>query len=431
MKGLMVIMVLILMVCSSASCNDNDQQQQQQSKWWKKKRVFSGSTSSSLVNPVGSSSVIFPLYGNVYPIGFYYVEMNIGKPPRPYFLDPDTGSDLTWLQCDAPCVHCTKGPHPLYRPNNDLVVCKDPICEALHEGEHNCEDDLDQCDYEVEYADGGSSLGVLVNDVFLLNLTAGIQQTSRLALGCGYDQLPGVNYHPLDGVLGLGKGKSSIISQLRGQGLIQNVVGHCFGGKGGGFIFFGDDVYDSSRVVWTPMSRDYSKHYSPGFAELILGGKTTGLKNLLIVFDSGSSYTYLNSQTYYTFLSFLKKELNGKPLKEAVDDKTLPFCWKGKKPFKNIREVKKYFKPLALSFNNGWRDKPQFEIPPEGYLIISTKGSVCLGVLNGTEVGLHNFNIIGDITMQDKMVIYDNEKQAIGWLPANCERIPKPKDNGI
>lgn len=65
--------------------------------------------------------------------------------------------------------------------------------------------------------------------------------------------------------------------------------------------------------------------------------------------------------------------MNGKPLKEAVDDKTLPFCWKGKKPFKSIREVKKYFKPLALSFNNGWRAKPQFEIPPEGYLIISVR----------------------------------------------------------
>lgn len=71
----------------------------------------------------------------------------------------------------------------MYRPNNDLVVCKDPICAALHEREHHCEDDADQCDYEVEYADGGSSLGVLVNDVFLLNLTAGIRQTSRLALG--------------------------------------------------------------------------------------------------------------------------------------------------------------------------------------------------------------------------------------------------------
>lgn len=32
----------------------------------------------------------------------------IGNPPREYFLDLDTGSDLVWLQCDAPCSSCAK-----------------------------------------------------------------------------------------------------------------------------------------------------------------------------------------------------------------------------------------------------------------------------------------------------------------------------------
>lgn len=73
---------------------------------------------------------------------------------------------------------------------------------------------------------------------------------------CGYDQIPGPSFHPLDGVLGLGKGKSSILSQLHSQGVMKNVVGHCISGRGGGFLFFGDDLYDSSRVAWTPMLRD-------------------------------------------------------------------------------------------------------------------------------------------------------------------------------
>lgn len=137
------------------------------------------------------------------------------------------------------------------------MVCKDPLCASLHSREYRC-DDPGQCDYEVEYADGGSSLGVLVNDVYLLNLTTGARITPRMALGCGYDQIPGGPYQPSDGVLGLGKGKSSIVSQLRNQGLVRNVVGHCFSARGGGFLFFGDDVYDPSRVVWTPMSRDYT-----------------------------------------------------------------------------------------------------------------------------------------------------------------------------
>ncbi|WOG98559.1 hypothetical protein DCAR_0417903 [Daucus carota subsp. sativus] len=404
---------LVLMIVGVSS---DDQQQS----WWK---WFSSGASSSVVSSVGSS-VVLPLYGNVYPSGYYHVQFNIGQPPKPYFLDPDTGSDLTWLQCDAPCIQCTPAPHPLYQPTNDLVVCKDPICASLHPDNYRC-DDPDQCDYEVEYADGGSSIGVLVNDLFPVNLTSGMRARPRLTIGCGYDQLPGIAYHPLDGVLGLGRGSSSIVAQLSSQGLVRNVVGHCFSRRGGGYLFFGDDIYDSSKVIWTPMSRDYLKHYTPGFAELILNGRSSGLKNLLVVFDSGSSYTYFNTQTYQTLLSFIKKDLHGKPLKEAVEDDTLPVCWRGKKPFKSIRDAKKYFKPLALSFGSGWKTKSQFEIQQESYLIISSKGSVCLGILNGTEVGLQNYNIIGDISMQEKLVIYDNEKQVIGWQPSNCDRPPK------
>lgn len=96
--------------------------------------------------PVGKppSSVAFRLIGNVHPAGYknqtpsqiiffsfqehlnfglqlvgeiwinfreYYVEMRIGDPPMPYYLDMDTGSDVTWIQCDppeAPCVKCFK-----------------------------------------------------------------------------------------------------------------------------------------------------------------------------------------------------------------------------------------------------------------------------------------------------------------------------------
>ncbi|CAL1379847.1 unnamed protein product [Linum trigynum] len=400
--------------------------------WSLRKAMFSrggesssASSSSSMgFNRVGSS-VVFPLHGNVYPIGFYNVTVYIGQPPKPYYLDVDTGSDLTWLQCDAPCVQCIEAPHPYYRPSNNLVPCKDPICASLHPPGHRCKEN-EQCDYEVEYADGGSSLGVLVKDMFLLNFTNGKYHNPHLALGCGYDQLPGgSSYHPIDGVLGLGSGKSGILSQLSSYGLVRNVVGHCLSARGGGFLFFGDDVYDSSRVAWTPMLRHDSKHYSPGYAELVFGGKATGVKNLLVAIDSGSSYTYFGSQAYQVLIQLLMKELSGKPLREDWDDRTLPVCWRGQRPFKTIRDVRKYFKPLALTFKGGWRSRTTYEMPPESYLIISSKGNVCLGILNGTEVGLQDLTIIGDVSMQDRMVIYDNEKQMIGWsAAANCDRLP-------
>ncbi|KAL0438113.1 UNVERIFIED_CONTAM: Aspartic proteinase Asp1 [Sesamum latifolium] len=350
------------------------------------------------------SSVIFPVSGNVYPKGYYHVTINVGQPPKPYFFDIDTGSDLTWLQCDAPCTKCTPAPHSLYKPKRNLITCQDPLCAYLHgPGIHDCQASQEQCDYEVDYADHGSSLGVLVKDSFPLKFTNGSVVTPQLAFGCGYNQevIDSAHLPYVDGVLGLGIGKSSILSQLRDMGLTRNVVGHCLSGKGGGFLFFGDDFLPKSGIVWKPILSQ-----SPP-----------------IVFDSGSTYTYFSSQAYKGLVSLIKGDLNGKQLKEAAEDRSLPVCWKGAKPFKSIRDVVNYFKPLVLNFTNA--KNIQLQLRPESYLIVTEHGNVCLGILDGGEVGLGNINVIGDVSLQDKLVIYDNERQQIGWAPANCDRLPK------
>ena len=75
-------------------------------------------------------------------------------------------------------------PHPLYRPSNDLVPASDPLCAALHpNNDHYYENPDDQCDYEIEYEDHYSSLGVLLRDSYVLNFTNGNQLKVRLALG--------------------------------------------------------------------------------------------------------------------------------------------------------------------------------------------------------------------------------------------------------
>ncbi|CAN1346154.1 Aspartic proteinase Asp1 [Linum perenne] len=39
---------------------------------------------------------------------FYSVSIRIGNPLKVFDLDIDIGSDLIWVQCDAPCTGCTK-----------------------------------------------------------------------------------------------------------------------------------------------------------------------------------------------------------------------------------------------------------------------------------------------------------------------------------
>lgn len=61
-----------------------------------------------------------------------------------------------------------------------------------------------------------------------------------------------------------------------------------------------------ASVLMKPASRDcIRKHYSPGFGELIFNGRSTGLRNLFVVFDSGSSYTYFNAQAYQVLTSLV------------------------------------------------------------------------------------------------------------------------------
>lgn len=69
-------------------------------------------------------------------------------------------------------------------------------------------------------------------------------------------------------------------------------------------------------------------------------------------------------------------DIKGKKLNNANDDKSLPVCWKGSKPFKSIQDVKNLFKPIMLSFANS--KKAQFPLNPEAYLIISVRSPMNL-----------------------------------------------------
>ncbi|XP_020226059.1 aspartic proteinase Asp1 [Cajanus cajan] len=374
--------------------------------------------------PIPPSSVAFRIQGNVYPLGYYTVSFPIGNPPKLYDLDIDTGSDFTWVQCDAPCSGCTIPRNSQYKPRGNLVKCGDPLCGAIQSApSHPCADPNGQCDFEVEYADQGSSLGVLVRDNIPLKLSNGSLARPMLSFGCGYDLHSGHSPPPSTaGVLGLGNGKTSILFQLNSLGLIRNVVGHCLSGRGGGFLFFGDKFIPQSGVVWTPILQSSSssvKHYKTGPADLFFNGKPTPIKGLELTFDSGSSYTYFNSQAHRALVQLVTNDIKGKPLSRATEDQTLPVCWKGPKPFKSLHDVSSNFKPLALSFTKS--KNSLLQLPPQAYLIVTKYGNVCLGILDGTEIGLGNINIIGDISLQDKIVIYDNEKHQIGWAPATCQ----------
>ncbi|GMJ14909.1 hypothetical protein like AT1G49050 [Hibiscus trionum] len=387
----------------------------------------------ALIDP--SAATIFPVRGNVYPDGLYFTYMLVGNPRRPYFLDIDTGSDLTWIQCDAPCSSCAKGANPLYKPaRGNIITPKDSMCMEVQKNQkpQNCET-CQQCDYEIEYADHSSSLGVLARDKLHLVSANGSVTNLDVVFGCAYDQ-QGILLNTLsktDGILGLSRAKVSLPSQLASKGIINNVVGHCLATDvaSGGYMFLGDDFVPNWGMSWVPMLRSSSIEFyhtqlvkiNYGSSSLSLGGKDSNVGRL--VFDSGSSYTYFTKQAYDELISSLMQfsEISEVGFIQDASDSTLPICWRAPFPIRSIMDVKKFFKTLTLQFGSKWWIiSKKFHIPPEGYLIISNKGNVCMGILDGSNVHDGSTFILGDISLRGQLVVYDNEKQRIGWTESDC-----------
>lgn len=390
---------------------------------------------------LATSSAVLPVNGDELRDGLYYTEINVGNPPRPYFFDIDTGSDLTWIQCDAPCSSCAKGAHPYYKPSKgNILSSRDSFCFDVQQISKSgpC-DSCSQCDYEIEYADQSSSLGVLSRDELRLVDINGTSVNSKVIIGCAYDQ-QGILLNSLtktDGILGLSRAKVSLPSQLAKQGTIDNVIGHCLtsDSTNGGYMFLGGDLVPQAKISWVPMLNDASMNYLAEVAKVTYGSKQLGLDrqkrgNGRIVFDSGSSYTYFTKQAYSDLVNMLKDVSRDGFIQDASDT-TLPICWRSETPIRSVKDISKFFKPLTLQFGRKWWTISTYlQIPPEGYLIISNKGNVCLGILDGSDLLDGSHIVFGDISMRGNLIVYDNVKEKIGWMRSECVK-PKQYEKSL
>ncbi|XP_062228657.1 aspartyl protease APCB1-like [Phragmites australis] len=372
---------------------------------------------------------VLPITGNVFQNGQYYTTISIGNPPRPYFLDVDTGSDWTWIQCDAPCRSCAKGAHPLYRPaRGNIIPSSDSFCQEFPGNlKPGGTGSPNQCDYDLIYADGSSSLGVHARDNMQLITEDGERKNLDIVFGCGYDQQGNLlaSLANTDGILGLSGVTKSLPAQLASKGIISNVFGHCMttDPSGGGYLFLGDDYIPKWGMTWVPIPKRPDNIYSTEVQKVNYGDQHHSKRGLAgkltrVIFDSGSEYTYFPREAYTNLIAVLKDVSPG--FVQDDSDNILPFCMKADFPLRSVNEVKHLFKPLSLQFKNRLFIFPRtFTIHPENYLIINDKGNVCLGVLEGTDI-LGSAILLGDVSLRGKLFVYDNDESQIGWVQSDC-----------
>ncbi|KAL4558935.1 hypothetical protein LXL04_037140 [Taraxacum kok-saghyz] len=120
----------------------------------------------------------------------YYAKIGIGTPPKEYYVQVDTGSDIMWINC-IQCRECPKrGYHglelTLYDPEDSftgkLVTCSQDFCAEINGGAvTGCKANA-SCLYTETYGDGSYNIGYFVMDVVQYDSVSGDLET-KLANG--------------------------------------------------------------------------------------------------------------------------------------------------------------------------------------------------------------------------------------------------------
>ncbi|KAJ4954531.1 hypothetical protein NE237_011314 [Protea cynaroides] len=383
------------------------------------------------------SNIDLPLGGNSNPadIGIYYTKLDIGSPPKSYYVLVDTGSDILWVNC----IDCTKCPtksrfglelnkyNPKASATGEVVSCDQDFCYLASEGPiPKCSDDM-YCLYGVEYQDGSTTSGYYVRDIIQYSNDSGNQTTSSkgtVVFGCGAVQTEvGPSGGDFDGILGFGQSNTSMISQLASEGKVKRKFAHCLDGMNGGGIFAIGDVVQP-KVKTTPIVPDQS-HYNVNMKGVEVGGVVLQVPK--DVFETGPQQgTIIDSGTTLAYLPEIIYEQLIKEILSRHSDLTIQIVQNDFSCFEYSQSVDDGFPTVTFHFENSL----MLVVYPHDYLFQTSETEWCIGWQNSgkktNDIG--NITIFGGLVLSNKLVLYDLENQVIGWTEYNCSSSIKLKD---
>ncbi|KAG1347500.1 aspartic proteinase-like protein 2 [Cocos nucifera] len=404
-------------------------------------RMLVGSSSSSTANV--SRVVEFPVEGSWNPltVGLYYTRVTLGNPPKEFYVQIDTGSDILWVTCN-PCNGCPTSSGlnitlELFNPDNSStasqISCSDERCKsAIQSGEAVCSNSSSMCSYSLQYGDGSSTSGYYVSDTLYFNTTTGIEQTANSSatvfFGCSNSVSGDLTKsdRAVDGIFGFGPQDVSVISQLSSLGVTPKVFSHCLKGSdsGGGILVLGEIVepgismlsYLQILFVTVATANFLRVHYNLNLESIAVNGQTVPINSSVFttsstqgtIVDSGTTLAYLAEEAYDPFVNAIVASLSS-----SVQS----LVTKGNQCFVTSSSVNESFPSVTLNFMGN----ASMPLKPEDYLL--QQGSVdndiiwCIGWQKNQGQG---FTILGDIVLKDKIFVYDLANQQIGWVNYDC-----------
>uniref|UniRef100_A0A7N0UP85 Peptidase A1 domain-containing protein n=1 Tax=Kalanchoe fedtschenkoi TaxID=63787 RepID=A0A7N0UP85_KALFE len=357
---------------------------------------------------------------------------------KSYYLTFDTGSAITWLQCED----CRRHPNQCYRqieppyPNSksssyrSLPCNKHPLCNP-----NECIGN--SCAYNVRYVDGSHTRGILAHEMFTFPSTSGHDENVPLVFGCGIDnKMSYLKDEDLKeaGIFGMGWGTRSFVSQI--NSISHGKFSYCFppvrqAAQGLPiYIRLGSDIPDYSGLTSTRLLRyGRDESYYVNLLDMSInnvrlniplsyfrkGGPNMGG----CIFDTGTTLARVSQPAYQMLRQAMDRHI-------ATADTSLvkvagilgyDLCYRRGNPARghvNLPSITFHFEGNA-----------DMVVQPETSFYINSQDFdyeyICLAV--GPSDG-NGMTIIGSKTQANQLLVYDIPAMRLYFGPRDCSQNP-------
>ncbi|CAK7336365.1 unnamed protein product [Dovyalis caffra] len=373
---------------------------------------------SHLEPQVNPTDYYVPYFGFVSDVnGVYVAAFKAGTPLIREVLMMDTGSVLIWWNCN-PCKNCIKRSR-LYDPrrssSHHFISCDDPICK---DGGFGCRQSDYSCAYKINYADGGYSRGEIGSDKF--TTTTDTVLLDRMVFGCSRD-VEDVNQQEgrVTGVLGLNRGKYSLIGQMNAQNFTVCLPAHYGEGKNELRIHVLPPYYYPDSVTVPLVDNPARLSYYVGLNGISVGGERVKIPDDAwiikpngtggVIIDLGTFLTWLESRVFHPFNDLFVKKAAELGLRRVQIGEIFQSCFKMPTPTSNnIPSVEFHFSGVYKTFQLG----------PEQIMVkAGDSGFYCLAFAEETEL---QFSLIGSSQTQKTRLAFDLASKRLNMNPNYC-----------
>ncbi|CAH9118353.1 unnamed protein product [Cuscuta europaea] len=338
----------------------------------------------------------------------YIVRAKIGTPPQTLLLALDTSNDAAWIPCTG-CAGCPSSAH--FSPETSTtfknVSCGAPLCQLIPKS--TCEGGA--CSFNMSY--GGSTIAANLSQD---TMTMATDIVKGYTFGC-VGRATG-NSMPPQGLLGLGRGPLSLLSQT--QKLYKSTFSYCLPSfkspNFAGSLRLGPTSQPTKIISYTPLLKNprRSSLYYVNLIAIRVGRRLVDIPATAMalnpvtgagtIIDSGTVFTRLVEPAYAAVRDEFRRQMGPNTTVQALGGfdtcYTVPV---------SVQTIKFMFQGMNVT------------LPQDNFLIHSTAGSTtCLAMAAAPDNVSSALNVIASMQQQNHRVIFDGPNSRLGIAHEVC-----------